>query len=472
MLIFRKILFYVFVLIYVIACPIIILYAYGYILKPQINEPVVVTGDISLASLPTGASIYLNSTQTGMTTPVLIDKLRPGKYSVEISMDGWLPWAADFPVKAGKVTVLEDILLVPREPDISALTSKPLMNLRPVSGKVFIVAESPALSDYFVFDTKVGEGIPVVSGDSEYAGCEVRDIHTVEGSASVVFEVMSGGVKKFIWAGYDGTEVKVKDITDVVPGDMRWLTWDPNADNVIFSFGNGRISYIDVTWGGVYPDFVTGARGLGVNNRQVYVVSDDCAVYSVNYDGKVSGYMLDDEELGKSVFGETESFRIMAYANNIFVFLGDDGRLITNHLPYLFADKVAGDIKFSGDKGTLMFRTKTSIGTVDFLDEDISGVFEKGPKLVWVKKDGSDIKDIFWADKGSHALCLDKGVVSLIDVQYDGVQIVNTLTAVKDNTGVAYDDDPGILYYLDARTGTLMSLKVIPDQNPAKRSNR
>ena len=60
MLILRKIVFYIFALFYIVFCPLVVLYAFGYIFKPQSEEVVVKTGIIYLSTAPAGASIYVN----------------------------------------------------------------------------------------------------------------------------------------------------------------------------------------------------------------------------------------------------------------------------------------------------------------------------------------------------------------------------------------------------------------------------
>ena len=62
MILLRKILFYICIVLYLIFCPMIILYALGYSFKPQSSQGgIVKTGIIFLSTTPPGADVFLNN---------------------------------------------------------------------------------------------------------------------------------------------------------------------------------------------------------------------------------------------------------------------------------------------------------------------------------------------------------------------------------------------------------------------------
>lgn len=60
------------------------------------------TGDLAIASDPPGASIGLNGEFTGQTTPGTLVLLRPARYEVELTLDGYDPVRGPVLVEAGK----------------------------------------------------------------------------------------------------------------------------------------------------------------------------------------------------------------------------------------------------------------------------------------------------------------------------------------------------------------------------------
>ena len=107
----RKKLFYVFTGIYVIGCPILILYAIGFWFKPSTGD-FLETGVISLSTNPSGASIYLNNKKVNSKTPTVIRSLPPGEYFLLMRLKEYEDYKTRVRVDKGKAVVLEEIKLI------------------------------------------------------------------------------------------------------------------------------------------------------------------------------------------------------------------------------------------------------------------------------------------------------------------------------------------------------------------------
>ena len=81
----RRIIFYLFVAIYLIAAPLTVLYALGYILSPT-RQTLVQTGLISLSSVPSQASVWVNGSLLNEKTPLVLRNLKPGPYSLRVGL--------------------------------------------------------------------------------------------------------------------------------------------------------------------------------------------------------------------------------------------------------------------------------------------------------------------------------------------------------------------------------------------------
>jgi hypothetical protein len=69
------------------------------------------TGSIMIDSEPTKAHIFLNGKEVG-TTPETISVLDPGKYNVEVKLDGYEVWSKSTKVKIGKESILKAALQI------------------------------------------------------------------------------------------------------------------------------------------------------------------------------------------------------------------------------------------------------------------------------------------------------------------------------------------------------------------------
>lgn len=110
----RRLIFYLFVLIFIASVPPTILYAAGYSLDWK-NWRLMKTGGMYLKSTPDQARISLNGEET-KKTPSLFSHLPPRTYNVKIQMDGYYAWEKNLNISPQLVTEARSILLVPISP--------------------------------------------------------------------------------------------------------------------------------------------------------------------------------------------------------------------------------------------------------------------------------------------------------------------------------------------------------------------
>lgn len=110
----RRIIFSVAILFFILATPLILLYAWGYSFDWQTRR-VALTGGLYLKSQPDDAKIYLNNKPKGETN-TLVRRLAPKEYQVKIVKDGFHPWTKRLKVESKIVTDARNILLIPLEP--------------------------------------------------------------------------------------------------------------------------------------------------------------------------------------------------------------------------------------------------------------------------------------------------------------------------------------------------------------------
>lgn len=124
-----------FVLIFITVTPLISLYAAGYTLSNGFG--IQKTGILIIDSEPNNASIYvdnkiqqkffskiLNKKEGYIETPAKIKNLKPGKYSVRITHDGYWPWEKELEVKPGQTTFAENITLFKNDLPLMMLHGK------------------------------------------------------------------------------------------------------------------------------------------------------------------------------------------------------------------------------------------------------------------------------------------------------------------------------------------------------------
>lgn len=118
----RRVIFALFATTFFVGAPLIVFYTAGY----RVNLTtwrVQQTGVIALSSLPKGASISMNSTALNAKTPYVIQRLSPGKYTIDLQKDGYKPWNQIVTVDSGETTYATATLFADATPQLLSNTA-------------------------------------------------------------------------------------------------------------------------------------------------------------------------------------------------------------------------------------------------------------------------------------------------------------------------------------------------------------
>ncbi|MFA5020616.1 MAG: PEGA domain-containing protein [Patescibacteria group bacterium] len=172
----RRLIYSIFIGIFLIAAPLIVLYTMGYrynLTKGRVQK----TGIIRITSTPRGADIQLNGIKYELSqTPARIEKLLPGDYEIKLSKDGYYDWQKKLPVYENGTTFAEKIILWKKsEPaNLSSTTAASWL----VSPDKNIVAVSDGRATIELLDINSG-----ILG--ELSGGNLEIIATIPGSDSL-----------------------------------------------------------------------------------------------------------------------------------------------------------------------------------------------------------------------------------------------------------------------------------------------
>jgi hypothetical protein len=145
----------------------IILYGKGYRLFVQHGEPEISkTGILNLSSSPTGAQVFIDGHLTTATSNTL--NLTPGKYSVTIVKDGYLPWKKDFEIER-EVVSNADATLFPQAPSLQSISTFGIQSaiIDPTDTKLAfnISSNSARQNGIYVYDM-TSRSFPILAGQS------------------------------------------------------------------------------------------------------------------------------------------------------------------------------------------------------------------------------------------------------------------------------------------------------------------
>lgn len=459
----RKIFFYIFAAVYVVVCPMLILYALGYLFTPGGEEPFIKTGVIYLATNPAGAEATVNGKKQTNTTPTLVQELTGGDYSVRVNLQGYKTWEAVVPVEAEKATVLDKIILLPEKWDKREALKGPFQGLKAVPGSgYFLLFSGAAASEVSVFSMTSGTAMPLFEKTEGVQASKVTDIRTAINSTVLLAGLKTPDGEKTYWVKISEGSTSVKDITELLPSLPKNITWLSSEEEKLFYMHNGEVVRVDVDTGAVYPGYIQRVRGFGLYGGNIYVLSTGNTLYSVGYNLKGKEFLLEEKDLVVSIFAQEGTYKIEPLTNEFIAFTGEEGSLILNKLPYKFVRTGVRKLEYNDTKERLLAAGPERIAAIDFTEESSGSVaFEKGPKIEWVKQNRRSIEQAFWVYDATHVLYQERSALTLVDIEsYDKFKSY-PLFSVKKGTEVYYSEDTGEIYYICPDEGNLVAVELV-----------
>jgi len=147
-------------LLFTIVAPVLILGASGYRFDFQ-EQQLISTGTLVLKSYPEGAKIIINRKEAAEQTPAEIQGLLPARYTIEVKSEHFRPWRKEVEIRGNRITVEDQILLIPKRIAVSSLSTKEVRTfaVSPDGRKIIYVGrQNPkAIESLWLFDLDSGE---------------------------------------------------------------------------------------------------------------------------------------------------------------------------------------------------------------------------------------------------------------------------------------------------------------------------
>jgi hypothetical protein len=461
MLLVRRILFVIFAVAYLIVCPLLILYSFGYVYDP-LGEEVARTGIVSLSTVPEGADIFLEGSRFVHQTPASVGKLLAGDYHITLKKKGYQPWTHWFTVEPGKAVKFDNILLVPYQWPVKSVSGQSYRQLIPLGEgrRLFLASAGSKLGSFFIYD-RDGTASRLVPSSSTFSTLGVNRIyHTGAGDSLLV----SGGVfwdRKTLYLNLDAAEPNVTDVTDIIEGEPLFVM--RNGGEQIYMLHGNCASRADIKTKRLHSCELENIRGLGLYGKWLYVVDANGTLFRESVEPNKVEVLAQGSGLSKRLFGRSDFYRITVEDNGIIFFLGSDGDFVASVPPYNIASVGIRNFSLSRNGNLLLYWSKDSIKVVDFSVQPNRSVFDERFRIKPVYEKGRDIRQCFWAYDDSHILFSDAHSVYVVEIEPQGASHVDQICNILRDSDVFYDRSKGCLYYLEEDKGALERLQIFPD---------
>lgn len=142
----RRLIFYLFLIIFIVCAFAIILFVEGYSFDWQ-KKSLIITGAYYLKSDPDDADIYIDNEYGGKTNK-FIRRLLPGEHNIKISKPNYSDWQKTLKIKPKVITEAYNIILIKKNPPLNLATDNNIKYLSFSSDKrkIIYLTEQPQLT--------------------------------------------------------------------------------------------------------------------------------------------------------------------------------------------------------------------------------------------------------------------------------------------------------------------------------------
>ena len=259
----RKIIFYIFALIYLILCPLIVARMLGFVINP-LTHRLVKTGLVYVSTNPPDATVYMDGRLAHQKTPTVIRDLTPAKHFIRIELNGYNDWERKIPIVGKKATVLANTLLIPEEWPIKTISNQPYQNII-IAGDDTLVATNPFLKNIDIFHTTQGikenfkeenhlrENLFVLQ-KFHIRRPDLWFAYLMHPKALLsCWKQISSDKHKFLWVNLKENPPLIEDISDLFTEIPTRIAWDNSDNENIFAFYPQNIYRINIKDKAIYP---------------------------------------------------------------------------------------------------------------------------------------------------------------------------------------------------------------------------
>ena len=467
---YRKLFFWIFVLLFLTTTPVAILYSQGYRFD-QYKKIFIHSGSITVKSTPASASIYLNgklqssSAFNIINNSTTINGLRPGNYDLRVSADGYGTWEKNVDVHSGVSTEFWNIVLAPQKNTPKELSADGALRYFPSPfGKniAYVKKNGENLEIWSIIRSSNASTLILSQKDFDFSSDVFENIEWNTKETLFIVPVEHGGKNDFVVldSGKGQDPIFLSQITGL--SEMDHVRWSPANQNEIYfvakddSGAQNNLYRMDL--GAGKPEIILeGIKAYDLSKNSIYFLQQNNIVYKTDLDGKNEDQLvLAPIDLSDA----NEKTRLIAYDDNRQAIVSESGELYVHNNGETTGDtlkKIADGIKsvqFSNDGKKLLYWSDNEINVLYLRKWDVQPRREEN-EVQQIVRISSPVKNVFWYRDYEHIFFSTQNSVKIIELDSRDHRAADDIFKYNsENFLSSYDSANGIYYYVDEIEGT------------------
>jgi len=407
----RTILFSILTALFLTITPGIALYSWGYRFDFDSGK-IVQTGAFYFKVFPKSAQIYLDGKRIKKTDfffgASYVENLLPKKYEVEIKKDGFHPWKKTLEVKEKQVTDAKNVVLIPEEPEFSALTKGVENFFFSPDGKKVILKETNngawALK-LLELERNVKSHL-VAEGDISKTEISISALNFSPDSQRILLKTPSKEGLKYFSINLGKSPPDLASL-DFLGKNVESVFFHPTDSQKLFLLKNSDIFETDLTKKVTSRAILENIKTFQVLNKDIYYLpeSGPDAGFLFKTDLSFSGR----EKINRDPIPlkENEKYKIFVFLDKIF--LQDEQNLYlfnsnSNNFEKFF--ETSKEPEISSDLKKIVYYSDYEIWIL-FLKNEFSQPQKSASEKQFIARFSEKIGNVFWLS--SHYLIFNSG---------------------------------------------------------------
>ncbi|HLD28445.1 MAG TPA: PEGA domain-containing protein [Patescibacteria group bacterium] len=421
-LLYRRITYITFIIIFLILAPAAILYTQGFRYNFHYSR-VQKTGIMIISSMPRRAQISLNGTVYDKdTTPTKVENMLPGDYEITLTKEGYHNWNKKLPIYENNTTFAEDVILWKDDYPVSiSQTTSTDWLASPDNSKIAYISNNQVV----FFDTTNNSF--VYPADSQKLN-KIKILGWSNTSKKIIIKNQMADITSYFVINSE--QLPTPQLQKIINYSYESLKWDIDSDNIIYGLAPGSGWKIDL--------FQNKHDRLLTGQVDDFIIKDD-KIFTLE-SGNLFWRSLGTNQLVNPLeeincqnckFINKKSSQLILFDNvsNQIYFVDPENRLQT----------IASQAKAINwlDDDTLLFYNDWEIW--------IYNLGTREPELI--TRLGQKIQFALWHTAGRHIIFVSNNMIKIIELDNRELRNVVELVTPEKITDWSIDSRGEILYF-------------------------
>lgn len=462
---FRRILFWLLFLIFLVTTPIVILFSQGYRFD-QKKMIFVHSGAITLKSLPANVNISLNGKPQPaknldiINNSITVGGLRPGNYHIEASLNGYSHWGKNVDVHSGISTEFWNVVLVPQNLEIKKLESHNVERFfpSPFGKKIAYFENSEKGISLWVTDFKKNETSLIhFENDTFFSKEKLENLEWNFKEDLFLVPVVRAGKKDYLIVSSEGNlePLFLSDIDGIAKlENIQKARWSPKEKNVLYFLAKDKDSQVnnlynlnldDKSLHLIVPEIIVS----DFSQNSIYFLQRNNILFKSNLEGEsivqINNKPLLEDNLSNGA-------RLIVYDKERQALISEKGDLFVRNSGIENLSRKIGSgiqgVQFSDDGKKLLFWSHNEI-SVMFLRKWEVQPYRDENEIQTIIRLSSPIENVFWFQDYEHIFFSVKNKIKLIELDPRDRRIcLDVFENNLDEFPAAYDNRNGYYYFV------------------------